>query len=58
MTLHCSICGKHFREEDEIRGEMDAFWHQLGSRVHFSVTKPHNVVAATLRHIACEESED
>lgn len=53
MRIHCAICSKPFREEDEIRAEMDCYWHELGSRVHYSVTKPHNVMQSTMRHVSC-----
>ena len=58
MIISCNICHLPFKENDEVRGLMDAYWHELGSRVHFSLSKPHNVLRDSLRHRSCEESED
>lgn len=57
MIRTCYICHKMFKEDDEIRAEMDAYWHELASKVNFSISRPHNVVAASLRHLSCENSE-
>ena len=57
MIVLCNICGLPFKEEEEVRGCVDAFWHELGSRVHFSITNPHNVIRGSLRHVLCEEKE-
>jgi hypothetical protein len=55
MTLNCSICGKAFKEGDDVRATMDSYWHILGSRVLFSITQPHNINQDSLRHVSCEE---
>jgi hypothetical protein len=57
MIIACSVCNKPFREDEEVRYTADSFWHELGSRIHFSVSKPHNVIRDSLRHSACEEKE-
>ena len=58
MIVHCTSCGVAFKEEDEVRAEMDAYWHVLASRVNFAMSKPHNIVQSTLRHKSCASPEE
>lgn len=55
MMLRCRKCERVFRENDEVKAVMSAFWHELASRVNFSVTKPHDVDSETLEHVDCLE---
>lgn len=58
MTIHCYICGKAFREDDEVVFTGLAYWHELASRVHYSISKPHEVFKTTMHHNDCEASND
>jgi hypothetical protein len=53
MTVNCYICHQPFKEDEEIVGVMVAYWHELPSRVNFSITKPHHAYRDTLHHLEC-----
>jgi hypothetical protein len=57
MIKQCIICGKSFKEDDEVRVTVDALWHELGSKIHYSITRPHHLLSNTLRHTECAENE-
>lgn len=57
MTINCYICHKPFREEDEVVFTGLAYWHELASRVHYSISKPHEVFKSTMHHMKCEDNE-
>ncbi len=58
MIIYCPKCKQPFKEGDEVQGTFRAFWHELGSKVHFSISKPHEYVPGTLSHVKCEGDED
>ena len=58
MIISCNICHLPFKEGEEVRGLMDSYWHELGSRVHFSLSKSHNVIRNSLYHVDCDIKGD
>lgn len=57
MTKLCRKCHLPFKENHEVQGMFKAFWHELGSKIHFSISKPHEYVAETLEHVDCDNPE-
>ncbi len=55
MTVNCYICGKPFKEDEEIVGVMVAYWHEIPSKANYSITKPHQGFKDTFHHYQCEE---
>lgn len=53
MIVYCGNCGGKLREGEEVKGTFHAYYHELGSKVHWSITKPHDYDTGTLCHSDC-----
>ena len=53
MIIDCWICHKPFKEGEEIVFTGYAYWHELGSKVAYSISKPHEVAKDTIHHSDC-----
>jgi hypothetical protein len=58
MTINCGKCGERLREGQEIRGLFVAYYHELRSKVIFSITKPHHYEGGSLEHVNCSGDEE
>lgn len=58
MLIRCGKCDQPLREGQEVYGRFAAYYHELVSKVTFSVTKPHEIYADTLEHVRCEGDDD
>lgn len=58
MIVTCTKCGKFLKEGQEVEGVFRAFYHELGSKVHYAITKPHDYVPNTLCHVDCNAPMD
>ena len=56
MILYCNICKASLKEKEEVRLTADAYWHELGSKIVFSISQPHNVDVTSLRHVDCDDT--
>lgn len=55
MTLNCADCGKRLKDGDLIEGIFRAYYHEIPSKVFFSITKPHDYLKETVMHVDCGE---
>jgi hypothetical protein len=56
MQLYCHICRHILKEGEEVMFTGMSYWHELGSKVTYSISTPHHVLKDSLRHSDCEES--
>ena len=56
MTRACYLCGELLREEQLVEITVIAHFHELKSKVAYSIGKPVDAYADTLRHHNCQES--
>jgi hypothetical protein len=57
MTIKCGKCGLVLTEGQEVKATMRAYYHELPSKVTFSLSQPHDVEAGSLVHVECAEVE-
>lgn len=57
MMILCQKCRQPLREDDEITFTGRAFYHELGSKVSYSITKPHDADPDTFAHVDCFEGD-
>jgi hypothetical protein len=55
MTKPCYICGEYIREGQLVELTVIATFHELKSKVAYSIDKPIDAYADTLRHHECTE---
>lgn len=55
MQIYCNLCHHVIIEEEEVRFTANAYWHELGSKTIYSVSRPHHVDKDSIRHADCEE---
>lgn len=53
MTVYCYLCQQPFRDGSEVAFTGLAYWHELKSKVAYSITQPHEVYADTMHHTDC-----
>lgn len=58
MIIHCAECGDILKEGEEIEGVFRAYYHDIPSKVHFSVSNPHDYLKETICHVRCGEIEN
>lgn len=55
MTKSCYLCGSMFKKDELIEVTIIARWKPLKSKVAYSIEKPIDAYADTLRHNKCPE---
>jgi len=55
MTKSCYICGEEFKDLELVEITVIAPWHEIRSDVAFSIGKPIDAYADTLRHHQCND---
>ena len=55
MLKNCYLCGQRLKTEDIVELTVVAPYNELGSKVHFSIGKPIDAYAGTLRHANCDD---
>ena len=58
MNLACHLCRHYFKEEDEVMYIATSYWHELGSKVNFCVSKPHDVDQKSFVHVNCNQEQE
>lgn len=49
----CNLCNRPFKEDDEVMYVAFSYWHELGSKVNYSISKPHEVDQHSFQHVTC-----
>lgn len=57
MLRTCYICGDEFKTDELVELTVIAPWHPLKSSVTFSIGKPVDAYADTLRHHLCPQND-
>lgn len=57
MIIYCIKCELPIKNDEEVKFTAVAFFKQLGSRVAFSVTTPHEAEKESFRHVQCSIKE-
>ncbi len=55
MLKNCYLCGQRLKTEDIVELTVVAPFNELSSKVHFSIGKPIDAYANTLRHYNCDD---
>jgi hypothetical protein len=53
MIINCIKCNRPIKTGDEIKYTAVSFYKELGSKVAYSVSTPHEADQETFRHIQC-----
>jgi hypothetical protein len=53
MQLHCNLCHHEFRDGEEVMFIGYSYWHELKSKVNYSISKPHEVDQDSFAHVTC-----
>lgn len=55
MVKTCYLCGQRLKTDDLVELTVIAPFNELKSAVHFSIGRPIDAYASTLRHHNCED---
>jgi len=58
MTIVCFKCNNRIKTDEEVQFTARAYFKEIGSRVNYCISTPHEVIKDTLRHVNCRNEED